>query len=206
MIIDLILPHLAYAPLIAFCLILLAGMNLPISTDVILVTSAFIAGSIAPHLTLSLYLAIVLGSYFSAWISYWFGRKIGTYMLQFFFFKKMFPEARLKKIEAFYKKKGLLALLVGRFIPFGTRNCIFMSAGLSKANFTQFALRDAIACPLWATTVFFFFHSLGSNYQLLIHYLKTFNIIVFATFAIIAIFTIWIRKRRRSNQNNPKAE
>lgn len=207
--IELILPHLAYAPLIAFCLILLAGMNLPISTDVILVTSAFIAGSVAPHLTLPLYFSILLGSYFSAWISYWFGRLIGTYMLKFSLFQKMFPSARLEKIERFYKKRGLLVLIFGRFIPFGTRNCLFMSAGLSKASFPKFALRDAIACPIWATTTFFLFYSLGANYQLLIHYLKMFNLIIFAAFAAGAVCFIWIKKRRKrlaALQHNPKAE
>ena len=212
MIMELILPHLPYAPFIAFFLILLAGMNLPISTDVIMVTSAFIAGSIAPELTIPLYLSILLGSYFSAWISYWFGRLIGNYMLQFSFFQKMFPLARLQKIEAFYQKKGLLALIVGRFIPFGTRNCIFMTTGLSKTSFTQFALRDAIACPIWATTSFTLFHHLGANYQLLIHYLKMFNIIIFAAFAILAIAIIWFKKRKKTvaaladKQDNPKAK
>ena len=210
--IELILPHIAYTPLIAFCLILLAGMNFPISTDVIVVISAFISGSIATHLTLPLYLSILFGAYFSAWISYWFGRLIGNYMLQFSIFQKMFPLARLKKIETFYQKRGFLVLLIGRFIPFGTRNCIFMSAGLSKANFAQFALRDAIACPVWATTLFFLFYSLGANYELLIHYLKTFNIIVFTAFVIGAISIIWIRKRRQriaaleNNNDNPKTK
>ena len=38
----------------------------------------------------------------------------------------------------FYKKYGALTLVIGRFIPFGVRNAIFLTSGISKMPFAKF--------------------------------------------------------------------
>ena len=197
---EFILTHIGIAPYLVFALIILAGLNLPISTDVIIVLSAFIAGQLVPESYYPILTAIILGAYFSAWVSYWFGRLVGGKLIQYPFFARYFHQERLGKIQNFYQKYGFWVLLIGRFIPFGTRNGIFMSTGMSRASFTQFALRDAIACPMWAIIAFNIFYHLGVNYQLLIHYLKTFNLFIFGAFALVIInFIFYKRMKKRSN-------
>lgn len=195
--IDYILAHISAAPYIIALLILLAGLNLPISTDVVIVLSAFIAGSLAPEKALVFFISIVTASYFSAWLSYWFGRKFGTKLLKLKFFAKMLPEEKLERIGKFYAKHGLLVLIIGRFIPFGTRNCIFMTTGISHVNFTQFALRDLVACPIWASSAFYLWYSLGQNLDTLIHYAKTINVIIFSVFLLTLIGLLWYKKRKK---------
>lgn len=199
--IDLIQQHIAYAPYLIFLAILLAGLNLPISLDVIMITSAVIAATLVPEYTIPLYFAILIGSYFSAWIAYWMGRTLGRKLLKFRLVGKMLPDERIDKIGNFYNKYGLWTLMIGRFIPFGTRNCIFMTTGLSKVHFGKFAIRDAIACPIWATTCFFLFFSLGNNYEALIAGVKKANLAIFAVFAVALITIFWYNRRKKKARN-----
>lgn len=195
--IDYILAHITEAPYLIAFLILLAGLNLPISIDVIIVLSAFIAGSLAPEKAVVFFIAITVASYFSAWLSYLFGRIFGRKLLKLKFFAKMLPEEKLERIGRFYAKHGLLVLIIGRFIPFGTRNCIFMTTGITRVNFTQFALRDLIACPIWASAAFYLWYSLGQNLDTLIHFAKTINIIIFSVFVLTLIGLLWYKKRKK---------
>jgi len=196
-IIDFIVSHSAHAPWMVFGMILLAGFNLPISVDVIMVLTAFLAATMIPESTIPLYLSIVFGAYFSAWIAYWFGRGLGSKLLKFRFFAKLLPPDRLLKIEAFYNKHGFLTLLFGRFIPFGIRNCIFMTAGMSRAHFGKFAFRDLVACFVWVTTCFYTFYSLGLNYQLLRQRVQMINIAIFLAFSVTVIGVVWYKKRKK---------
>ena len=179
----------AHAPWIVFVCLLLAGMNIPISIDVILVFCAFLAASTLPEMTYTLYFTILLGCVFSGWIAYTIGRFFGTKLLSIDFFKKLVPEKRLSQVTNYYQKYGVYTLVIGRFIPFGVRNCIFLTTGISKMNFVKFAITDLIACALWTSIMFFSFYQLGRNFDLLLHNLKMLNIIVFSVFAV-AIITL----------------
>ena len=58
----------------------------------------------------------------------------------------MVSKEKVNQISDFYKKYGMITLMGGRFIPFGVRNALFLTAGLGKMNFFKFALSDLIAC------------------------------------------------------------
>src|SRR5262249_36255657 len=89
-------------------------------------------------------------------------------------------------------------LIVGRFIPFGVRNCIFMSSGMSKMHFGKFALMDALACTIWSGTLFYLFLTLGQNYTTLCHHLKKFNLLLFTAFSVTVIGFIWYKARKKT--------
>ena len=196
-IVTFVVEHSHYAPGILFILILLAGLNLPISIDVLMVLSAFLAATKVPHLTPYLFICFLVGAYFSAWICYWMGRTVGVKLLKFRYFAKLLPQHRLDKMGTFYEKHGLLALIVGRFIPFGFRNCLFTTTGMSKANFLKFMWRDAIACTLWASTVFFTFHRLGKNYEVLLAKAKMLNLFIFLAFGVTVITIVCYKKYKK---------
>lgn len=184
---------------ISFVLTLLAGFCIPISIDVIMVLSAFLAATTIPEQTVPLYLSLLIGCHLSAWIAYWVGRIMGPKLLKFPVFEKIVPENKQKKIHRFYQKHGLLTLLIGRFIPFGIRNCIFITTGLSKLNFVQFIRRDAFACIIWTTSCFFAYYSLGQNFNLLMKKIKTLNLFIFLTF-FVAVITILCYKKYRKKR------
>ncbi len=198
--ITFITSHAAHAHWFIFGGFLLAGMNVPISTDLLLITSAILAATVIPENTLLLFSSIFFGSCCSACIAYWIGRKFGPKLLKVRYFKKIVTEEKLEKAKNFYKKYGFLTLLFGRFIPFGVRNCIFMSTGLSKFSFKTFLIRDVIACFIWSSLIFSLFYFAGQNHQALYQNLKFILLSVIAALAVTVIAIIWY-KRRKASEN-----
>ncbi|HEY2810032.1 MAG TPA: DedA family protein [Rhabdochlamydiaceae bacterium] len=196
-IVSIIAEHAQHAHWYVFFAILLAGLNIPISIDIVILMSAFLSAAIIPEHTLYLFLSCLFGCYFSAWLAYWLGRLLGGKLCKMSWFAKFLSPQRLEKMKTFYEKYGFAALIVGRFIPFGVRNCLFMSSGMSKMPFGKFALIDAFACTLWCSVAFSIFYILGQNYQLIWHYLKAFNLIVFSAFSVTVIGFIWYKSRKR---------
>ncbi|CAM0117862.1 DedA family protein [Rhabdochlamydiaceae symbiont of Dictyostelium giganteum] len=190
-----ILAHAHSAHWWIFAAILLAGFNLPISADVLIALSALLALSLGPAFLWKLYLAIFLGCYFAGWIAYWIGRIGGEWLLKTSWFRRIFPKERQDKIEYFYHKYGFLTFLIGRFIPFGVRNCLFMSSGMSKIPFLKFALWDLPACFLWTSLSFSLFWFLGKHSPDFTNHLKILNLTLFSAFGVTAIAVLWYKRR-----------
>ncbi len=194
--------HAHHAHWFVFGAIILAGFNVPISTDVLIIVSAIMAATIIPEHTFHLYLALVLGCYFSAWCAYWTGRLLGPKLHSWTWFSRIVSRERLEKIKIFYEKYGLWTLILGRFIPFGVRNCIFMSSGMSRLSFGKFALMDALACSLWCSLAFWLFYALGQSYQVIWNYVKVFNTFIFIGFGVTVISFIWYKRRKKTRATN----
>ena len=194
---EIIVEYRAFAPWITFGLILLAGLNIPISIDVLIIINALLAAHTIPEYTIPLFLSILVGCYLSAWISYYVGRKFGRKLMKYKWFSKILCEKKLTQVSNFYKKYGFFALLIGRFIPCGVRNCIFMTTGMSKMSFKQFILRDAVAVLIWTGACFYLYYSIGLNFQALMHYVKTFNILIFSAFVMTIIGVVWYKKSKK---------
>ena len=138
--VNFIVHYHAYAPWIIFTLLILAGLNIPISIDVVVILGAILAANVIPEQTITLFLCIFFGCHLSAWGSYWLGRLAGEKLLKLRWFQKIMPQARFAKVAKFHNNRRFTTVLVCRFIPFGVRNCFFMSAGMSKSSFPKVCL------------------------------------------------------------------
>lgn len=185
--------HVEFAPYMIFGLLLLVGLNIPVSIDVMVVIAAVLASRIAPHLTYHFYFAMFFGCIFSAWISFSLGRILGNNVEKIPFIS----HERLEKVHNFYKKYGLFTMLIGRFIPFGIRNVLFLSSGMSGRPFRQFALHDGIAVLLWTSTVFPALYYVGGSFETVVALVKQANVIIFSVFTMAVIAIIWYKKRNR---------
>jgi membrane-associated protein len=199
-ILQFITSHAHHAHFYIFSLMLLAGFNLPISEDLLIVISAILASNVVPQNTYILFAFMFVGCYCADSICYWMGRLIGPKILNISFFRKTLTENRLLKIQNYYKKYGVYTTMTGRFIPFGVRNALFLSAGLVKMNYLKFALGDLFACFLSNFLIFYAAYKLSKNYEQLFVYLKAFNILIFLIFTILVIsifcYYKYIRKRK----------
>ena len=188
---DLITQHAQYAHYIIFCALILAGFNVPISEDLMLIISGVLASTVVPENTVQLFLGVFLGAYLSDWIAYWIGRKLGPKLWDIRWFASFVKKERLEQVGKYYEKHGIWTLIIGRFIPFGVRNCLFVTAGMGKMPFVKFIICDGIACLISNTTLFSLAYVLGKHYEILFEYLKVFNIIVFSAFAVAVLTAIW---------------
>ena len=138
-VIQIIQSNIEYAHFIIFGTLLLAGLNIPVSEDAMLFIAALLASGNPEYLP-HLFMGVYLGAYFSDLICYTLGRVLGPKLFSIKFLAGMAPPERIDKISAYYDKYGVMTLILGRFIPFGVRNALFLTAGLGKMNFTKFAL------------------------------------------------------------------
>lgn len=189
--IQLIHANIHHAHFIIFSALLLAGLNIPVSEDVMIFISALLASKHPDYLP-HLFMAVYLGAFFSDLISYCLGRFIGPKIFEIRFFANMVSPERISKIHAFYQKYGVITLILGRFIPFGVRNALFLTAGLGKMNFIKFALSDLLACTISTISFFTLYFHYGES---VIIYIQQANSIVF-TLAFIALGIFWYRKKR----------
>ena len=197
-IINFILENAQYAHWIIFGSLMLSGLNIPISEDLLIIISAFLASSVIPKNLYILFAAVFLGAYLSDWMVYWIGRFLGIKLWKIKWFKKSLPKRKLAKIKLFYKKYGFFTLLIGRFIPFGARNCLFFTAGMTRMNFAKFVISDGIACFCSNITLFLIAYSIGRNYSTFFYHVKKFNIFIFLLFifTIISFICYYIKKRK----------
>lgn len=186
----------AMAPYIIFGLLLLAGFNIPVSEDIMLFTSALLAAK-NPELLYPLFIAVFAGAYLSDVICYAFmGRFLGEKIFKIKAFKSMAPPEKIAKVTEFYEKYGIITLILGRFIPFGVRNALFLTAGLGKMNAVKFMISDLIACTISCVTFFFIYYTYGES---VIEYVKKFNLVIFAV-AVVVGTIVYFRKKKRQAQ------
>lgn len=179
-----------FAPYFIFGLLLLAGLNLPVSEDAMLFVSGLMASQ-NPEMVSEFFVAVFLGAYFSDVIAYWLGRLLGNKLFDIGWFAKMVSPEKLNKVTGFYEKYGMITLFVGRFIPFGVRNALFISAGFSKMNFTKFAIADFLACVLSSSVFFYLYYKSG---KVVAGHIQTFGIVMFSL-ALVGILTILVYKK-----------
>ncbi|MCH9634801.1 MAG: Inner membrane protein [Chlamydiae bacterium] len=187
-----------------FLLLILAGLNLPISEDLLIITSAVMAATVIPQNLIKLFIFVFFGCYFSDWLSYWMGRSLTPWMKKRKFLAKLVDNKRIDKVNKFYSKYGVLTLIIGRFIPFGVRNFLFMSAGMGRMSFKKFMLVDGVACLLSNSTLFFLAFSLAEHYPALMSFLHKINITFFAVFLTIglAILGYKLYKAKKKKADN----
>jgi len=94
------------------------------------------------ELAIGIHLAAVCGD--SA--NYWISRKLGHRVLVKWM--KLIRPGYLRKASTFYRKHGVKAVLVSRFVP-TFRTFVPFIAGLSKMKYSRFLLASVIGSFLW---------------------------------------------------------
>ncbi|MFA5518713.1 MAG: DedA family protein [Spirochaetota bacterium] len=184
---------------ISFGLLMLAGLNLPISEDLVFIISASIAATIIPENKYLIFAGCFLGAFISDIIAYLLGRYGLTLLFKTRIFNRKSTRKRIVLIEFYFNKYGGFALFVGRFIPFGVRNMLFLTAGMVKFRLLKFILVDLSALTITSTLLFYLGYKFGENIDIVIHHLKSYKIVVFVALAIIFLVLIFkiIKSRTR---------
>lgn len=191
--------HPDYAPIAIACGIAIAGFNIPISADMMILIAATLAATLLKGAFFKFYIAILLGTIIASYITYAQGRFLGPKILKFSVMQKLFPQERLDKISVYYQRYSWLTLIIGRFIPFGFRNCLFLTAGLTKMPFRQFALKDGVASCIWSITIYSLFYKLLTKVDDVSALIKKFNLLIFAILSLAIIATVWYKQIKRRN-------
>lgn len=157
-------PH---AHWIIFGLLMLGGLNLPISEDILILGGGAIAASCIPEHTVRLYVWIFMGAFLSDLEVYWLGRLLGPNLYKIPIIRSFVTQNRLDLLRYYYAKFGIFTFLVGRFCPGGVRNALFITSGFTKMPFYLFILRDFPACLLSTFVLFNIGYHFAENIDLI---------------------------------------
>ncbi len=199
-----------------FFLILLGGLNVPISEDVVMITAGAIASTYVPELAKYQFAWLFLACWIAAWEAYWIGRLLGPAMYRIRWFNRILTPKKIASLHYYYEKFGIFTFIVGRFIPGGVRNCLFMSSGLGKMPFITFIRRDFPACLISAGFLFYLGYLFGQNADSIIAAFKTYQTVIFLSLAFTLITAIVLKKiyqsrfqsadKRKENESTPQAK
>lgn len=195
---DFLLSQAQYAHFYILGLFFLAGFSFPVSEDVLFIGAAIIAVTVLPENTYLLFAACYIGAYFSDVICYTLGRTLGSSIVSRPPFNKLISKEKVDSMLQYYKKYGVATLFFGRFIPFGVRNAIFLTAGISKMSVKRFLLVDLIACTITSLILFNLGRVFAHNYEYLFSQIKQFNIVIIAV-VVSGVVAFIVVKRRSAN-------
>jgi membrane protein DedA with SNARE-associated domain len=191
--------HIDQAHWILLGMLFLAGLNVPFSEDLIVLTAGALAATISPLEPWQFYLIIFLGCWTSAWEAYWLGRLVGPKLYEIRWFNWLLTKERVDKLHVYYERFGVYTFLVGRFIPGGFRNVLFISSGMGKMPFPLFLARDFPAVLLSSSVLFSLGFAFGNNFEELITHFKFWSFWLLVTVIVtgIIITLIWWGKNKR---------
>lgn len=197
--------HSEHAHWIICGLILLAGLNVPISEDFLLLCAGAMASTQALEAISYTYGLVFLACLIAGWETYWMGRLLGQQLLRWPWFKRVLNPQRVKSIDYFFNRFGMLTFVVGRFIPGGVRNALFLSSGLIKMPFKLFMLRDFFGCLLASSVVFYVGYLFGSHASVIFGYMHVYERSVALVF-VGCLALIFMRRSRRFAKRSVRCE
>ena len=194
--------YISYFPLVIFISLFLGGFNLPISEDIIVITAALLCRQEKASIP-AFYAALYFGAIFSDYLVYFWGWLLGRGRISGGFFSRLISENNINRISNALERHGFLTFLFGRFIPFGVRNIIAMTAGFVGFPFYKFALFDAIAAACNISALFWLVYFLGHRGG---HFMKIVGIVFLLLFVGFSIYVLRSDKFFISSQKKRSAE
>ena len=172
-----------YYPIFAFVALLLAGLNVPFSEDIIIIGGALIAQA-DDTLILPCILAIYLGVAVSDSVSYFLGRLAARGTIKIKAIKSVLNNRYTSKLQSNLDRHGVLTFIACRFIPFGVRNTLFMSSGFFGLKYRRFLLFDVISSLISVNTLFWLVFIFGEGVE------RPLYIAGVALFVVVAFFVV----------------
>ena len=119
----------------------------------------------------------------------WFGRS------RFYSLAAKIPfvkEADIKRAEAWFVRRGPLAVLLGRIVPV-VRSLISIPAGIERMKLLPFTVYTAIGSAVWNSILIGAGYALGANWALVEEWISRYQLIVFALAGIA--LAVWAVKK-----------
>jgi len=192
-----LMEHGAWAPLVVFSMICLTGCMVPISEDIVILASGWLAGAIMPERALLLFTSGLAGAYIADLGIFYSGRAFTR--AQVLGWRQRLVQ-RAESAKQLLHRWGLPVLILGRFIPFGFRTGLFFTAGLSRMSPLRFAIVNIVGC-LCTHTLLFGAAFWGQHY--IVAWLPLIKRLQLALFLLVLAllsvgWLLWHRRRARS--------
>jgi membrane-associated protein len=150
--------------------------------DSLLFVAGLLSDTVLDMNVFMLIVLLVVAAVSGSTVGYWTGRWAGDYLKNkkdSLFFKKKYLEVT----QSFYQKHGMMAFILGRFLPV-VRTFVTILAGMVKIDFPRFLIFNILGASIWILVMVLAGHFLGRLFPQITSYLE---IIVIAMILISAI-------------------
>lgn len=183
-----------------FILMTLESACIPIPSEAIMLFGGSLAAgvtvaAVTTHLSVvSVALAGAFGNLLGSLIAYGVGRTGGRALVERWGKYVFIRHHDIDKAEAFFAKRGELAVLVGRILPV-VRTFISFPAGVAEMPLIKFSLLTLLGSLPWTFGLAYLGKALANNWQ----HVSKFGTPISVLFAlvIIAIIVRWYLQRRK---------
>jgi membrane protein DedA with SNARE-associated domain len=191
---------LAHGALVVFIVLFVESLGVPSPSELTLVA----AGALIAEGRLNFALVIVagsLGSFAGAQVSYLIGRRGGRALVLQYGRRVGLTEARLGQVETFFRRYGVLAVLIGRILS-GVRAVISYPAGIFAMPWPAFAVATLVGAILWpliATLLGALLGRAAAHLSLLLQH----PFLLGLGLLLLAAVLLWVWRRRRTATKGP---
>jgi len=194
-----------FFPVAAFFALILAGLNVPISEDLIIITGALVCRG-KPAMLIPVYITMYTGVIVGDFFNYWLGKMIKKGARKLRFLTWLFTPKNMDKMHGYLEKYGIFTFIICRFIPFGVRNTLFMTSGFFDLKLKRFILYDIPAATVSVSTLFILAYLFGDVFENVFYVIGiVFYIMVISSVVLITIRIIRniVRKRKEALDKQP---
>ncbi len=175
--------------------LLLENAGLPVPGETVLLLASFLADT--GDLRLAWIIAIgtiaaTAGDNLGYLVGYYSGRRL----IERYRKSKLVGDRAVARGEKLFAAYGAAAILFARFV-FGMRIIAGPMAGALRMPWKKFALFNLLGAALWVSVIAFVGHTFGSRWNLLMHFMKRFDLALAAGFFLIVVL-LWARRRKFS--------
>ena len=140
---------------------------------------------------------VILAGVFGNIVGYWFGSKSGPLL----FNKKeslLFKPKHLQAAKDFYDKRGAMAIVFARFLPF-LRTFAPIVAGIVKMDRKKFLIYNIFGCVTWVCAMILMGYFLGQQFPGLEKHLDKIVILIILITTAPILFKVFFGKKTESN-------
>jgi membrane-associated protein len=175
-----------------------AGVGVPISEDLVLLTAGALASQGVTHYVPALvvgYVGVLIGDT----LIYHWGKKLGPAAYEHRLVRKVLSPERAEKLHGHFARHGFWTVVVGRHAP-GLRAPVFFLSGASGVRFRTFFLADALSAAVTVPVVVMLGYLFGEHLYDIRRKLHEAHWIA-AGIALLGAGVWWfLRKRRRRRE------
>jgi membrane protein DedA with SNARE-associated domain len=175
--------------------LLLENAGLPVPGESVLLLASFLAYT--EH-NLQLGWIILVGTVAATAgdnLGYFLGYRGGRRLLEHH--RRIFhvSDSVLARGERLFERHGSVTILFARFV-FGMRVVAGPMAGVLRMPWKKFAVFNALGAALWVTVISVVGYSFGSQWRLLVHFMKRFDQVLVVAF-VLTVAVLWWRSRSK---------
>ncbi|PTQ85170.1 membrane protein DedA with SNARE-associated domain [Trichococcus patagoniensis] len=183
-------------------LIMIENLFPPIPSEVILTFGGFMTTTTELNIPLMI-VAATIGAVVGAAILYGVGTLLDVERLDKIVDKYgnilRITHEDIHKADSWFDRYGFWTVFFCRFVPL-IRSLISLPAGMANMNFGLFLLFTTVGTVIWNTVLIYLGAAVGSQWEMIVHYMDIYSNIAYVIIAIIGIAVIiwYIRKRKQT--------